>query len=110
MPKQPQDHKPKVEKITVKIGDREVPGQRVVVKGITLEIPDEALDDWELLEDIAALDEKQGHRLPSVLRRLVGDRYGEIIESLRSTETGRVSIEAGADFVKATMEALAPNS
>lgn len=105
----PQDHKPKAEKPTVKKVEG---GKEVTFKGITVTVDDEALDDFELLDDLRALDEDQNaSRLPVVLRRLVGkDGYKTVMDGLRDEKTGRVSGEAGGEFVAEILGALAPNS
>jgi len=117
--KKPQDHLPKVEKptvekvqITLGEGDaaREVPAQRTVIRGITVTVADEALDDFELLDDLRAVDVDQNPaHFPALLRRLVGDDYRDVINGLRDKITGRVSIVTGAEFVKEIFEAINPN-
>lgn len=132
----PQDHqtkteKPKVEKITIELPEfdddgkprtdddgtpvtRTVPGNLVTMKTATgtvdVEVPDEALDDFEVLDDIRAVqDDNDASRLPSLLRRLVGDQYREVLKALRGPN-GRVPVEAGTSFVMGLFGALAPNS
>jgi len=94
-PKKPQDHKPKTG--TVK------------VHGIELDVSPEALDDFELLDDLAALQNQDGSRLPSILHRLVGDQFKPVMDALRG-ENGRVSLESATEFVQELLESLAPNS
>lgn len=101
--KKPEDHKPK---------DDEAPQDvTVTVKGVELTVPGDAMDDFELLDDLNELDQKKNPaRLPSVLKRLVGeDHWGEVMEALRG-ENGRVSVETGAEFVGEVLEAINPNS
>jgi len=107
--KKPQDHRPKVEKVTVTVGDREAAGRRTTVSGITVTVLDEALDDFELLEDLAALEEQKASRLPSVARRLFGDEYKTVMDALRSEATGRVPIKAASEFIRDVFGALNPN-
>lgn len=121
--KQPEDHKPKVdkpkvEKVDVEViegeGDdqkkRLVPARRVTVQGLSVTVTDEAVDDFEFLDDLRALnDTNDPSRMPSMLRRMVGDDYRRVMESLRDPKTGRVSIEAGSTFVLALIEALNPS-
>lgn len=100
--KKPQDRKPK----TDKDGNR-----TVTVHGVDLTVSGNALDDFELLDDLNALDEGKGGKLPSVLRRLIGqEKYAEAMDALRDPETGRVSVEAGGKFVNDVIAAVAPNS
>jgi hypothetical protein len=90
---------------------RSVPGRRVTLRGLTVEIPDESLDDFELLDDLrAAQDDEDGSRLPSLLRRLLGADYKRVLDALRDPVTGRVTVEAGATFVWDLFKALNPNS
>ena len=61
--------------------------------GFKLEIPDENLDDYELLEDLAALDDGDENtgKVVSVYRRLLGDdQYNKLKEHIRG-QNGRVS-------------------
>lgn len=82
----------------------------VVVRGLSLNVPADAKDDFELLDDLAAFqNEKDGSRLPRILRKLVGDQFTEVMDSLRG-ENGRVSVKDGFDFVKELIGALNPNS
>lgn len=103
MAKEPQDHLPK--KPTVKEVDG---GKKVTLNGVTVTVLDEALDDWELLEELAAVDSGKGQKLPSLLRRLVGDDYDMVMDALRG-QNGRVSIADGAAFVRSLFGALNPN-
>lgn len=97
--KKPQDRKPKA-------GD----SYTVEVRGETLTIPLDALDDFELLDDLDRLNEGETQRLPAVLRRLLGDDYGRALDLLRDEGTGRVSLESGSGLVSEIFEALNPNS
>jgi len=117
--KQPQDHLPKVEKpkvesveVTIGVGDdaRTVAAKRVVLRGITVTVLDESLDDFELLDDLRSVDVGNNPAaMPSLLRRLVGDDYRTVMDQLRDETTKRVSIVTGAEFVKEIFEALNPN-
>lgn len=110
--KQPEDHKPKAEpaeKPTVEVVDG---GRTVTHKGVTVLVPDEALDDFELLADLREMQETMDASvLPSLLKRLVGvDGYRAVMNALRNPDTGRVAAGDGAEYVQAIFEALAPNS
>src|SRR5690349_21824252 len=90
--KQPQDHKPAEEKSDGFI--------HATLLGREWLVPEEALDDFELLDDINSLEQKSdASRMPSILRRLLGDQWGDAMEALRDKETKRVSVEAGSKFV-----------
>lgn len=113
--KQPQDHKDKapiVESVEVTLGKggdaRTVKARRVTIDGITVTVADEALDDFELLDDLAQLENKKATKLPAVARRLFGDSYGDVLESLRGAN-GRVPIEKASKFIGDVFGALNPN-
>lgn len=101
--KQPQDRKPAEEKsdgfIHVTLHEKE------------WLVPEEALDDFELLDDINSLEQRaDASRMPSVLRRLLGDQWSDAMEVLRDKDSGRVSVEAGSKFVWDLLEEMNPNS
>lgn len=126
-PKKPQDHlekvvKPKVESLEdgkritfsdIPARDRE--GKTEVVddkpRPLTVTVAFEALDDFELLDDLRAIDvDMNASRLPALLRRLVGDEYDDVMNALRNRETGRVQIAPAQVWIRRLMEALNPNS
>lgn len=122
-PKKPQDHQQKKQKpidVEIKLADpteeepertRTVPGKQVTVEGIDVRVPDEALDDFEILDDIRGVqDSNDVSRMPSLLRRLVGDDYRRILDELRDKTTGRVGAAKASEFVFAVFEALNPSS
>lgn len=81
------------------------------VRGVDFTVPRDALDDFELLDDLNALDQRgDATRLPSILRRLLGDQWRAAMDLLRDERTGRISIESGGQFVSELMEELNPNS
>lgn len=127
----PQDHqtkKPKIESVKVEVPEldakgmptfdddgeqktRTVDARRTTVNDIEVTVLEEALDDFELLDDIrAAGDNGDASRLPSLLRRLVGDDYKRILDELRDPVTRRVSAAKGSQFVWDVFGALNPNS
>lgn len=97
-PKKPQDRKPPA--------DAPI---KVEVRGQSFTIDRDALDDFELLDDIARVEDGAGHRLPSLLRRLLGEDYGRALDLLRDEETGRVALESGAELVQEIFEAVDPS-
>lgn len=97
-PKKPQDRKPKVSDV-----------HTVTVHGETLTVPADALDDFELLDDLARVESGEGQRLPSLLRRLLGEDYKRALDLVRDEETGRVPLDAGATLVQDILGALNPN-
>jgi hypothetical protein len=105
-PKQPQDHKK--QKPPVKDVDG---GKQVTLSGVTVTVDSDSLNDFELLDDLRAIDvDKNASRLPGILRKLVGDDFSAVMDALRDEKTGRVTIEAGTEFVKDLFEVLNPNS
>lgn len=69
------------------------------------------LDDFELIEDLGLMDAGEMGRLPSALRRVLGEQqYVAVKKLLRDPATGRVSIDKGAVFFEDLWKALAPNS
>lgn len=112
-PRKPQDRKPPAapaaEKPTVETGSDLI---TVKVRDLELKIDPETMDDFELLDDLNALDQKaDATRMPSVLRRFVGDEQWPIVmDALRDKTTKRVSVEDGSEFVWELVEALNPNS
>lgn len=109
-PRMPQDHLAKVEKPKVVAGDDR---WTVTHQGITLVVLREALDDFELLDDLAALqaDEKKGSiRFPPLLRRLAGEEgYRAVTDGMRGSN-GRVPIAQTVQFILEVFQALNPNS
>jgi hypothetical protein len=80
------------------------------VKPITVTVVEDALDDFELLDDLRAVqDDNDPSRFPSLIRRLLGDDYRDVMNELRGTN-GRVSVAVGTEFVWELFRALNPNS
>lgn len=108
-PKKPQDHLPKTETPKVETVDG---GRAVTLRGIRVIVPDEAIDDFELLEDMARMGQEKARQglFPSVLRRLIGDDgFKDVMTGLRG-DNGRVAIADGMGFIKDLLAALNPNS
>ena len=99
--KKPQDRKKKAEDPN---DDRVV-----VIRGVEVDLPADALDDFELLDDISELEHGNGARLPRILRRLAGDSYRDLLDAVRDEQTDKVSLEAGGSLVEELLEALDPN-
>lgn len=88
-PKTPQDHKAPAS------STEEITG---TASGRQWVIPADALDDWELLED---LNDPTGASAPSAIRRLLGDgQYAEVKDLLRDPDTKRVSATAMTSFIE----------
>lgn len=102
--RKPKDDKPKVDKVDITVGEgddkRTIPASRVAIRGVVVTVPHEALDDFEVLDDMRALqDEEDASRMPALLRRLIGDDYKRVLNALRDPSTGRVKVEDGTKFV-----------
>lgn len=98
--KKPQDHKKPAP----------APGEPIVVEidGNEYTIAADALDDFEMLDDLARLEDGAGQLFPRILRRLIGDDgFKRAMDALRDPETGRVSGEAGAEFAAEIIQAAA---
>lgn len=100
--KAPQDHKLK-----------KSASLTTTIRGIKVSVDPNALDDWELIEVVAALDSGDNSAmlaLPAVVRRLLGtDTYERVKDTCRG-EGGRVSAEQMGGFVGELLVELAPNS
>lgn len=97
----PADHKPKVE---TKDGK-----STVTIKGITVSVEKDALDDFELLDDLAKMQDGDGARIASVAHRLFGDEFKTVMDGLRG-ENGRVSVTAASEFISELLAAISPSS
>lgn len=103
--------KPDVEVVDQDGAEVEPATMIVTVRGVEYVIPEGARDDFELLDDLGRADEGDTSRFPAILRRLLGPVQTRIaLDSLRDPETGRVSVDAGTDFVLELFRALNPNS
>jgi hypothetical protein len=102
--KQPSDRKPKAETDA----DR-----TVTVRGVEVTLSPDALDDFELLDDLAELQRNQkrgASRVPSMLRRLAGDDgFRAVADGLRDPASGRVPATVAVVFVFEVFQALNPN-
>lgn len=95
--KKPQDHKPK-----------QVDGKTVTVDGIKVTISVDAIDDFELLDDLAQMQDGNAARIVSACKRLFGDDYSRILDELRVD--GRVKTSRVSQFFMDVFKAVAPNS
>lgn len=97
-PKKPQDRKPPA--------DAPI---EIEVRGTKFAIDRDALDDFELLDDLAQVEEGKAQRLPALLRRLLGDQYKSALNLLRDEESNRVSLDDGSNLVREIFEAIDPS-
>lgn len=62
----------------------------VTKSGFKFEIDDEAIDDYELLEDLCEIDNGNDGKIPGILTRLLGKEQKEALKDHVRTEKGRV--------------------
>jgi len=98
--KAPQDRKPKA----TENGDR-----TVTVAGQDWTVPADALDDFELLDDLGELENGNATRLPRIMKRLLGDDYKKALDAIRD-DAGVVRIEPAGEFINELLQGLDPNS
>lgn len=100
--KKPADHKAKAET---------GPDRTIKVRGVEFTVASDALDDFELLDDLSAMQEEEdGTRLPLILTRVVGkDQKKKAYDAIRG-ENGRVRVEDAAEFIGELLGELDPNS
>jgi hypothetical protein len=126
--KRPEDRKPKAEEVELTpeeeemaaiealaatavvedvIEDGEVVGWSVDLNGFTIEVPQEARDDFELSDDLRRMqDGRDLTFFPSVLRRLSGeDGFRTAMNGLRNKK-GRVTHDVGVRYVNAVLISL----
>ncbi|MGB2557731.1 hypothetical protein [Cellulosimicrobium cellulans] len=108
--KKPTDHQTKAKPEAKPEVTKTESGWTVVHHGITVNVETEALDDFELLDDLQAVEERnEAQRLPGILRRVVGqDGYKAVMEGLRD-EKGRVPAGIASQFVFDLFGAINPN-
>jgi hypothetical protein len=111
-PKKPADHlEPQAKKAQVS----DVEGGKKVTwpDGFSVVILIEAINDFELLDEMSqmqSLGERGSVKLPSVLRRTLGDdQMPQVMDRLRDPQTKRVTIQAGVGFFQELFGALNPN-
>lgn len=109
--KKPQDHQAKAEKPKV---TKTETGWEIVHRGISLTVLKDSLNDFELLDDVAALqidEARSTPRLSSMLRRMAGDAgFRAVMDGLRDPETKRVPIRDAVKFIMEIFASLNPNS
>lgn len=74
--------------------------------GFSCEIEEDAMDDMELLDDLAAVDDGKIWRVKNILQRLMGEeKQKELYEALRD-ENGRVSVTNVSGALGELMEGM----
>lgn len=124
--KQPEDRKPKADDVEETEEERiaaraeaatvvhEDEATRITVDGVTLAVPDDARDDFELLAAVAKMDDAHARgdgksvlvHFPEVLRRLAGEAgWRTVMNGLRG-ENGRVKVQRAVDFLNTVLYIL----
>lgn len=124
MTMKPQDHQAKKPRVKDVDGGKRVTFPDLIAKDadgkallhdgkpteLSVTVLSESLDDFELLDDLRAVDvDQNASRLPALLRRLVGNDYSTVMNALRN-DGGRVQIGPAAQFIRDLFGALDPNS
>jgi hypothetical protein len=76
-----------------------------VVMGVEFDVSADALDNLELLDLMAEVEEGNIFKLPALMRTLFGKDWSSIHESLRD-ERGVVTATRAAEFFSAAMQAV----
>lgn len=101
-PKKPQDRKPKAT-------------DSVTVRGISLTIPKSRLEDWEVIEGVATMQDEDSSGSDKLvasvrtMRRLFGDDYSRVKTELREANGGTLGGEDMGSFLTEVFEAINPN-
>jgi len=82
----------------------------ITVKGIKLHVWSDMLEDLELLEDLIALDDGENRASISALKRVLGDEYALVKDSLRDKRGIVKTKDVGAFFFAVLDEMKAKNS
>jgi len=126
--KQPEDRKPKADDVELTEEQRiaaraetatvvrEDDITRITLDGFTIEVPDDARDDFELLAAIAQLDDAHARgsvtqqlvHFPEVLRRLTGEGGWRIVMNGLRGESGRVKVEPAVDYLNTVLYIMRP--
>lgn len=98
-PRKPQDRKPKAEEQTAAI--------TVTVDDVTVTLDADSMDDYELMEDVAKIDDGQHYRIGRVLEKLLGaDAHSAVKEKFREPDSGKVRMEGIVMFFHEVMKAV----
>lgn len=72
--------------------------------GLACELPDDVMDNMELVDALAECDENNPLVLARICRLLYGDKIRKELYSILRTEDGRVPVAAVAEAVRETFE------
>jgi len=103
----PTDHKPAASDVKAQATGEPI---TVEARGRSWTIEQAALNDLELLERIGELDRGNIAALPAALSGLLGpDQYDAAKDAMRDPETGRVALDAAAEFFSDILTAANPS-
>ena len=115
-PKAPQDHLPKADTKKPEVERTDV-GFKVTHRGVSVSIPMEALDDFEMLRDLGRMqdpgtsDPVKLSMVPAVFTRFFGDaQAASVLDALRDPQTKRVLVEVASTYLFEVFRALNPES
>lgn len=77
----------------------------ITVRGVTFTPDPHLADDWEILEQVANVDEGDVTATAKLFRRVFGDAYDAVKEAIRG-ERGYVSTQDMVDALTEVMSAL----
>lgn len=105
--KKPQDRKAAKPKVTTRDGK-----MTATVRGLRLTIEKELMDDWEVVERLALMEEEKNPvYMPLIMKQLLGeDQYMSVKDKIRDPKTNRITFEAGQQFFNELFEVFNPNS
>lgn len=113
---QPQDHLPPQESKPKPVVERTDTGFRVSHRGVAFAIEADALNDFELLRDLAKWqdpaqsDSVKVSLIPAIFERFFGPAQGEILNALREPGSGRVRMQDASSFLFEVFQAIDPES
>lgn len=83
----------------------------VTVRGITLPLSADDLDDFELIDYVSRVAEGDAMAVAPLIHRLIPDKgnYRKVMDALRDPDTGRVPTEAVGEFVTELLSELNPS-
>lgn len=84
--------------------------RKLTVRDIDLTIDLDVLDDFELLDMMASLEDGNTLEAPRILRRIIGPEYQNVKRALRDPETGRITGDVSVEFIRDLFAGLDPNS
>lgn len=83
------------------------------IDGIQVRLRRDALDNWELAEQLAVLDDPNANQLAAsvrVMQLVFGDDWPRIKEELTACHGGKLSISAVGDFLGTCFQMLGDNA